>query len=79
VQSFGNDTDVLIRIEQQPGGDLAQQAVVERVRAELGEERLSTAASKWWARACPMNWPPPASLPCVAALWRHPHLHLGTL
>ena len=37
VQSFGNDTDVLIRIEQQPGGDRAQQAVVERVRAELGE------------------------------------------
>lgn len=37
VQSFGNETDVLIRIEQQPGGDQAQQAVVERVRDELGE------------------------------------------
>lgn len=37
VQSFGNDTDVLIRIEQQPGGDQAQQAVVERVRGELGD------------------------------------------
>ena len=37
VQSFGNETDVLIRIEQQPGGDLAQQAVVDTVRAELGE------------------------------------------
>jgi preprotein translocase SecF subunit len=40
VQSFGNETDVLIRIEQQPGGDLAQQAVVEQVRAELGEEAI---------------------------------------
>lgn len=40
VQSFGNDTDVLIRIEQQPGGDRAQQAVVERVRAELGETAI---------------------------------------
>lgn len=37
VQSFGNDTDLLIRIQQQPGGDQAQQAVVERVRAELGD------------------------------------------
>lgn len=37
VQSFGNDTDVLIRIEQQPGGDQAQQAVVDRVRGELGD------------------------------------------
>ncbi|MEM1288030.1 MAG: protein translocase subunit SecF [Pseudomonadota bacterium] len=37
VQSFGNDTDVLIRIEQQEGGDEAQQAVVETVRAELGD------------------------------------------
>ncbi len=40
VQSFGNETDVLIRVEQQPGGDRAQQAVVERVRAELGDEAI---------------------------------------
>ncbi|MFK7792571.1 MAG: protein translocase subunit SecF [Devosiaceae bacterium] len=40
VQSFGNDTDVLIRIEQQPGGDRAQQVVVEQVRAELGNEAI---------------------------------------
>ncbi|MEM6382316.1 MAG: protein translocase subunit SecF [Pseudomonadota bacterium] len=40
VQSFGNETDVLIRIEQQPGGDQAQQAVVNTVRAELGEEGI---------------------------------------
>ena len=40
VQAFGNETDVLIRIEQQPGGDLAQQAVVNQVRAELGEEAI---------------------------------------
>ena len=40
VQSFGNDTDVLIRIEQQPGGDRAQLAVVERVRAELGDQAI---------------------------------------
>jgi preprotein translocase SecF subunit len=40
VQSFGNETDVLIRIEQQPGGDQAQQVVVEQVRAELGNEAI---------------------------------------
>lgn len=40
VQSFGNDTDVLIRIEQQPGGDRAQQVVVEQVRAELGDQAI---------------------------------------
>jgi preprotein translocase subunit SecF len=37
LQQFGPPTDVLVRIEQQPGGDAAQQAVVEKVRAALGD------------------------------------------
>lgn len=38
IQSFGAPTDVLIRVETQPGGASAQQAVVDAVRAELGTE-----------------------------------------
>ena len=37
LQEFGSPRDVLIRFEQQPGGDAAQQAVVERVRKTLGD------------------------------------------
>ena len=37
LQQFGPPTDVLVRIEQQPGGDAAQQAVVEKARAALGD------------------------------------------
>jgi preprotein translocase subunit SecF len=37
LQQFGPPTDVLVRIEQQPGGDPAQQAVVEKARAALGD------------------------------------------
>ena len=36
LQEFGSVRDVLIRFEQQPGGDAAQQAVVEKVRQTLG-------------------------------------------
>jgi preprotein translocase subunit SecF len=36
LQQFG-DNEVLIRVAQQPGGDEAQQAVVAKVRAALGE------------------------------------------
>ncbi len=35
VQSFGSDTDVLVRIQQQPGGDAAQQAAVAKVSDAL--------------------------------------------
>ena len=35
AQSFGNDTDVLVRIESQGQGDDAEQEVLSRVRAEL--------------------------------------------
>ncbi|MCG8447870.1 MAG: protein translocase subunit SecF [Hyphomicrobiales bacterium] len=38
IQEFGEDTDVLIRIERQPGGEEAQQAVVSQVQAVLGTE-----------------------------------------
>jgi len=36
LQEFGGPSDVLIRIEQQPGGDAAQVAVVDKVKAALG-------------------------------------------
>src|SRR5437868_6861661 len=38
LQQFGTPSDVLIRVAQQPGGDAAQQAAVEKVRAALGNE-----------------------------------------
>jgi preprotein translocase SecF subunit len=38
VQGIGDDSTVLIRIATQPGGEEAQQLVVERVRAALGTE-----------------------------------------
>lgn len=36
VQDFGSETDFLVRIERQPGGDGAQQEAVEEARARLG-------------------------------------------
>jgi preprotein translocase subunit SecF len=38
LQQFGAPDDVLIRISQQPGGDEAQQAAVQKVRDALGDE-----------------------------------------
>jgi preprotein translocase subunit SecF len=38
LQQFGADTDVLIRIAQQPGGDEAQQAALAKVRQALGPD-----------------------------------------
>ncbi len=37
LQQFGGPSDVLIRIAEQPGGDQAQQAAVQKVRATLGD------------------------------------------
>ncbi len=37
LQQFGTASDVLIRIAQQPGGEEAQQAAVQKVRAALGD------------------------------------------
>ncbi|MFK8251470.1 protein translocase subunit SecF [Ancylobacter terrae] len=37
IQEIGGDGEVLIRIAQQPGGEQAQQAVVGKVRASLGD------------------------------------------
>ncbi len=37
LQEFGGPTDVLIRVAQQPGGETAQQVVVDKVRAALGD------------------------------------------
>ncbi|MDR3375035.1 MAG: protein translocase subunit SecF [Ancalomicrobiaceae bacterium] len=36
VQGFGQQSDALIRLGEQPGGEKAQQAAVEKVRAKLG-------------------------------------------
>jgi preprotein translocase SecF subunit len=38
IQSFGTDADVLIRVEQQPGGDDAQQAASDKVLDTLGSD-----------------------------------------
>ena len=38
IQQFGEPTDVLIRVEEQPGGEEAQQAVVSKMRAALGDD-----------------------------------------
>jgi preprotein translocase subunit SecF len=37
LQQFGGPTEVLIRIAEQPGGDAAQQAAVQKVRGTLGD------------------------------------------
>ena len=37
IQEFGSPDDVLIRVEQQDGGELAQQAVIEKVKSALGD------------------------------------------
>jgi preprotein translocase subunit SecF len=38
LQEFGAPTDVLIRVAQQPGGELAQQAAITKVREALGND-----------------------------------------
>lgn len=38
IQEFGEETDFLVRIERQPGGDEAQQAAVELARKQLDAE-----------------------------------------
>ena len=38
LQEFGGPTDVLIRVAQQPGGELAQTAAIAKVREALGNE-----------------------------------------
>ena len=38
LQQFGSPNDVLIRIPQQPGGELAQQEAAQKVRAALGND-----------------------------------------
>ncbi|WP_441244865.1 protein translocase subunit SecF [Tardiphaga sp. 768_D3_N2_1] len=37
LQQFGGPADVLIRLAEQPGGDAAQQAAVQKVRTALGD------------------------------------------
>jgi preprotein translocase subunit SecF len=38
LQQFGGPTEVLIRVQQQPGGEQAQQVAVEKVRSALGDQ-----------------------------------------
>lgn len=37
IQEFGSPNDVLIRLQEQPGGDAGQQAAIEKVRGSLGD------------------------------------------
>jgi len=37
IQTFGAPDDVLIRVQEQPGGESAQQAVVDKVKGALGD------------------------------------------
>ena len=37
VQEFGQPSDVLIRVEQQPGGEQTQQQAIQKVKAALGD------------------------------------------
>src|SRR5680860_482617 len=37
IQEFGEPEEVLIRIEQQPGGDANQQVAIEKVKGTLGD------------------------------------------
>lgn len=37
IQSFGAENEAMIRVEQQPGGEKAQQAAAEKVKGALGE------------------------------------------
>ncbi len=39
LQQFGGPANVLIRVAEQPGGDAAQQAAVQKVRGALGDSR----------------------------------------
>jgi preprotein translocase subunit SecF len=38
LQGFGGPRDVLIRVAQQPGGEQAQQAAMDKIRAALGQQ-----------------------------------------
>ena len=38
IQTFGAPDDVLIRVQEQPGGESAQQAVIDKVKGALGED-----------------------------------------
>ena len=38
IQEFGTPTDVLIRIEQQPGGETAQQEALKKIQAAINED-----------------------------------------
>ncbi|WP_422383219.1 protein translocase subunit SecF [Roseibium album] len=40
VQEFGASDDILIRVEEQPGGELAQQSVVQRVRTIFADDNV---------------------------------------
>lgn len=38
LQEFGSPNDVLIRLQEQPGGDAGQQAAIEKIRGTLGAD-----------------------------------------
>ena len=59
--------DVLIRVAAQPGGEAAQQAVVDQGPAPPSARPTTTiAASRWSARASPASWRGPARSRCCS-------------
>ncbi|MGI9423640.1 MAG: protein translocase subunit SecF [Hyphomicrobiaceae bacterium] len=44
IQAFGSERDVLIRVEQQPGGDKAQQQALSKVLAAIGDNYIQRRA-----------------------------------
>ena len=71
LQEFGEPTDVLIRIERQAGGEEAQQAAVDRVKAALAERSARTsptAGSSSSARRSAASCSGPATQAVIYAL-----------
>ena len=63
IQSFGSDTDVLIRVEEQPGGDAEQQVAMKKVVDSLGPT-IRNAASRSSGRRYRPSCGAQASSPC---------------
>src|SRR5262249_38881467 len=69
LQQFGAPDDVLIRISEQPGGDEAQQAAVQKVRNALGND-VDYRPGGWWGRVFPPSFWPTARSAWFWRSWR---------
>jgi preprotein translocase subunit SecD len=76
VQGFGSEKDVLIRVEEQGGGENAEQTSSPRCAAN--SNRITTsAASRLSGRRCRANWRAPARSPCTRGAVCDPGLYLA--